>query len=89
MEEDVAYYIMTYNVCQHIKVHQYKEYRLLHPLPVPTQPFEVVTIDFITGLPCLTWNNNEYDAVLVLVCLLTKYVIYILTHKDLTVEGLA
>ncbi|QRW17535.1 Retrovirus-related Pol polyprotein from transposon [Rhizoctonia solani] len=41
----------------------------LQPLPIPQQPFEVVSMDFIMDLPL----SNNYNAILVIVDKLTKY----------------
>ena len=51
MLPDIEYYVRTCDLCQHVKVHRHKPYGLLQPLPIPHAPFEVVTMDFITGLP--------------------------------------
>ncbi|HXP49451.1 MAG TPA: hypothetical protein VN922_05840, partial [Bacteroidia bacterium] len=48
---------------------------LLQPIPIPTQPFEIVTMDFIPELP----ESNGYDNILVIVDKLTKYGIFIPT----------
>lgn len=42
---------------------------LLQPLPIPTQVFEDISLDFIVGLP----NYNRKEAILVVVNRLTKY----------------
>ncbi|QRW19990.1 Retrovirus-related Pol polyprotein from transposon [Rhizoctonia solani] len=41
----------------------------LQPLPIPQQPFEVVSMDFIMDLP----PSNNYNTILVIVDKLTKY----------------
>ena len=46
---------------------------LLQLIPIPSQPFEVVSMDFIPELPV----SNEFDNVLVIVDKLTKYAIII------------
>ena len=38
------------------------------PLPIPTRPWDSVSMDFITILPIV----NGYDAILTLVCTLSK-----------------
>ena len=42
---------------------------LLQPLTIPTQPWAVVSLDFIEGLP----HSNRFNAILVVVDKLTKY----------------
>lgn len=89
MEDDVNYHVTTCQVCQGNMIHRHKPYGLLKPLPVPSEPFEVVSMDFITGLPTSKWENKSYDAILVIVCLLTKFAIYEPTRSDMDAEGLA
>jgi hypothetical protein len=62
---------------------------LLQPLPIPQEPFEVVIMDFITGLPESEWKGHIYNAILVMVCLLTKYIIYEPYNLIIDIEGLA
>ena len=53
---------------------------MLQPIPIPSQPFEVVTMDFILELPkCEGYNN-----VLVITDKLTKYTIFIPTTITVT-----
>jgi len=44
-----------------------------HTIPIPNQPFEVVTMDFIGEL----LKSNGFNAIFVLVCKLTKYAFFI------------
>jgi hypothetical protein len=62
---------------------------LLQPLPIPWEPFEVVMMDFITGLPESKWKGHTYDVILVIVCPLTKYVLYEPCNLTIDAEGLA
>ena len=58
---------------------------MLQPIPIPSQPFKVVTMDFIPELPeCEGYNN-----ILVIVHKLTKYVIFIPTTTTITEKGTA
>ena len=73
------------------KVRADKQYVMLpHPsntynIPIPSQPFKVVTMDFIPELPeCEGYNN-----VLVIVDKLMKYTIFIPTTTTLTEKGTA
>ena len=47
------------------------------PLPVPIRPWESLSMDLITGLP----NVDGYDAMLTVVCSLTKMAHFIPCHK--------
>jgi hypothetical protein len=44
--------------------------RILHPLPIPEWKWETISMDFITGLPTSTKQN---DAIMVVVDKLSKY----------------
>jgi hypothetical protein len=86
---DVEYYCRTCQVCQHEATPRHKEYGLMKPLPKPTQPFEIVTLDFIPKLPKSKWMGKIYDTILVMVDPLTKYVIYVPTIEKLNAEDFA
>ena len=43
---------------------------------IPSEPFETITMDFITELP----NSDGYDAILVIIDKLTKYGMFIPVH---------
>jgi len=58
---------------------------MLQPIPIPSQPFEVVSMDFIPELP----ESNGYNNILVIVNKLTKYAIFIPTTTTITEKGSA
>jgi hypothetical protein len=54
---------------------------LLQPLPIPEWKWEVVTMDFITGLPII---GKQHDSIMLVVDKLTKFAHFIplkITHK--------
>ncbi|KAA0057858.1 reverse transcriptase [Cucumis melo var. makuwa] len=53
MRDDVMQYTKTCLICQQDKVEKVKVAGLLDPLPIPTRPWESVSMDFITHLPKL------------------------------------
>ena len=55
---------------------------LLQPIPIPSQAFEVVSMDFIPKLP----SSSGFDNILVIVDKLTKYVIIPTTISVTEVE---
>ena len=55
------------------------------PLPVPTRPWESVSLDFITCLP----NVEGYDAILTVVCTLTKMAHFIPCTSTVNARQLA
>ena len=73
MTRDICQFISTCPICQKIKHTRHLPYGLLQPIPILTQPFEVVTMDFIGELP----KSQGYDSIFVLICKLTKYAFFI------------
>ena len=55
--------------CQKVKAEHRHPTGLLHPLPIPEWKWDVVTMDFITGLPR---TSKKHDSILVVVDKLTK-----------------
>jgi hypothetical protein len=85
MWSDVVDFTRTCDVCQKTKPDNRGPNGKLLPHSVPLLPYDVVTLDLITGLP----KSEGYDAVLVIVDKLTKYVHYVPTHSSLKQEGFA
>src|SRR5260370_22973986 len=85
MWKDIAQFCHTCNVCQKIKPDLSGKKGLLRPHRVPQLPWDVVSLDLITGLP----QSQELDAILVIVDKLTKYTLYIPTVTTLSQEGFA
>lgn len=72
MSRDIRKFVTTCDVCQKVNVKRHGPLGLLQPIPIPCQPFEVVTMDFIPDLPMSSGYNN----VLVIIDKLTKYAIF-------------
>jgi hypothetical protein len=51
MKKDIAEYIAKCLECQRVKAEHMHPDGLLEPLPIPEWKWEVVTMDFIIGLP--------------------------------------
>jgi hypothetical protein len=64
----VKNYIRTCDLCQRSKPPRHRPYGLLQPLPVPERPWSSISLDHIVELPV----SNGFDAILVVVCRLTK-----------------
>ena len=77
MATDVREYVRSCDLCQRNKPVVGKTRGLLQPLPVPTDRWEDISLDFITGLPP---TPTGYDAVLVVVDRWTKWAYFIPTH---------
>jgi hypothetical protein len=54
-------------------------------MPIPEEPFDTVSWDLIGPLP----ESNRYNAILVVVCMLTKKVRFMATTIELDAEGAA
>ncbi|KAA0041499.1 reverse transcriptase [Cucumis melo var. makuwa] len=64
------------------KVEKVKVVGLLDPLPVPTRPWESVSMDFITHLP----KVGDFEAILVIIDRFSKYATFIPTTKQCSAE---
>jgi len=83
MADDINSYVGTCLSCQRVKSTNQKPLGLLHPLPIPSQPWESVAIDFITGFPT---TNSGFDSVLTITDRLSKMVKFVPVQKDITAE---
>ncbi|WVZ81498.1 hypothetical protein U9M48_028869 [Paspalum notatum var. saurae] len=69
LKRTVTEFVQACTVCQQAKTEHVKLPSLLQPLPVPTQAWEVVSMDFIEGLP----SSDRYNAILMVIDKFTKY----------------
>lgn len=89
MRKQIQEYCNSCLVCQGARVIRGKQPGLLQPIPTPKGPWEVLTLDFITGLPESHAYGGVYDAILVVVCKFSKMAHYIPARKDWTAGQLA
>lgn len=90
LKKDVEAYVKGYDVCLALKAVRHKYYGNLYSLPVLTQRWNNLSIDFIIGLPILTnWKGESYDSILVIVDWLTKVVYYKPVKVTIDTPGLA
>src|ERR1700683_5035456 len=75
MSRDIKRYVSTCDICQKTKPKHHAPVRLLQPIPILSQPFEVVSMDFIPELPL----SDGFDNIFVIVDKLMKYAIFIPT----------
>ncbi|KAF1321051.1 Retroelement pol polyprotein, partial [Globisporangium splendens] len=79
MQQDVKEYVKSCETCIRWKHDSQRKNGRLMPIPIPEQCWQVVSMDFITGLPL----SEGYDAILTVVDKLSKRAKYAPTHaKD-------
>src|SRR5258708_514821 len=85
MRRMVGDYIRLCTSCAHTKATCHKPYGLLKQLPIPSQPWESISMDFIEQLPA----SEGFTAILVIVDRLTKQLLFIPTHNMVDAPQLA
>lgn len=81
----VQEYVQGCTVCQHAKPDRSRYPGLLQPLETPDAAWDVVTLDFIEGLP----KSAKFDCILVVVDKLTRYVHFIPLSHPYTAQTVA
>ena len=69
MKKEVDEYLVCCLECQQVKIEHCYPANLLHPLPVLESKWELISIDFIMGLPRLRKHN---ESIMVVVHKLSK-----------------
>jgi hypothetical protein len=85
MKKDIQQYVQTCVVCQQVKTSNTLPAGLLQPLPIPSQVWDYVAIDFITGLPL----SYGYTTILVVIDRLSKYAHFLPMKTDYTSKSVA
>ena len=80
-------YIQTCDVCQKTNKQTGKRFGLLQAITEPTTRWEVINMDFVTGLP--PGGSYSYNSVLVVVDRYSKRARFIPNHKDDTAMEIA
>ncbi|KAF8830708.1 hypothetical protein HHX47_DHR2000968 [Lentinula edodes] len=88
LSKDVNYYVRSCHSCMRAKASRSKPYGNLRPLPIGQRPWSSISLDHITQLP-VTAGPEKYDAILVVVCRLTKQAIYVPCHTTDNAEDFA
>jgi hypothetical protein len=86
MKKDVVDYIARCMECQKVKVEHRHPVDLLHSLPIIEKKWEVITMDFITGLPR---TNKKHDSIMVVVEKLTKAAHFVPVNTTHTTTNIA
>ena len=69
MKNDAANYLARCIECQQVKTEHQHPAGLLQPLPIPEWKWEIISLDFITGLPK---TIKQHDSIMVVVDKLSK-----------------
>ena len=69
MKTAVKEFVQSCSICQQSKYERSKSPGLLQLLPVPESAWQVISLDFVEGLPL----SSTFSCILVVVDLLTKY----------------
>ena len=83
MRRDIKSFVSSCTSCQGNKASNKRPFGLLTPLEIPDSRWHTVTMDFIMDLPT---SSSGYDAILVFVDKLTKYVHLAPTTKSCTAQ---
>jgi len=68
MSRYVGRYVSTCDMCLRTKSFQRPPIRELHPLPIPSAPWDTISVDFIVELP----QSAGHDSIMVIVDSVTK-----------------
>ena len=85
LKEDIKKYVQGCVKCQQNKMQHQRKAGELHPLEIPEEPWQDISIDMIGPLP----RSNEMDAILVVVDHFTKMIRLKATTTNLSSEGVA
>lgn len=83
MAKQIKQFVRSCDTCQRNKVERRNKQGLLKPLEVPSERWEVVSLDFVVRLPPSKTGN---DAILVMVDKLSKMVHLEPTRTEVTAE---
>src|SRR5260370_35889248 len=76
LQRMVKDYVASWAMCAHAKSPRYKPYGKLKQLPIPSQLWSSISMDFIEQLPA----SEGFSTILVVIDCLTKQVIFIPSH---------
>ena len=85
LKQSVQQFVQQCQICQQAKVEHTKLPGLLQPLPVPAHAWEMVSMDFVEGLP----TSDRYNAILVVIDKFSKYGHFVPIHHPFTAMQIA
>jgi len=84
MRKDIDRFVYNCHVCHRMNSIHHVPYGVLRLLLVPEQPWQYISVDFVTGLP----RSKGFDAICMVVDRLTKNMHLIPCMTTITAEGL-
>ena len=69
LKQCVEQFVKSCSICQQAKSEHIKKPSLLSPLPIPKEAWNMVSMDFVSGLP----KSKNYDTILVVIDKFSKY----------------
>lgn len=85
LKSAVEDFVRQCDVCQHAKHEHNKPASKLQPLPVPSAPWQDITMDFVTGLP----KSEGFEVIMVVVDRLTKFAHFVPLRHPFTAAQVA
>lgn len=85
LRKHVDQFVRSCPTCQQAKIEHVKYPGLLQPLETPTSAWQVISLDFVEGLP----NSHGYDCILVVVDLFSKYSHFVTLKHPFTALSVA
>ena len=86
MKRDIVDFVSKYLTCQQVKLEHQRPSGLLQQLPIPEWKWDMITMDFVSGLPC---TSSGYDTIWVIVDRLTKTAHFLPIKKTYSIDRLA
>ena len=86
MKRDIADFVSKCLTCQQVKLEHQRPLGLLQQLPIPEWKWDMISIDFASGLPR---TSSGYDAIWVIVDRLTKIAHFLPIKKTYSTDRLA
>ena len=85
MSRYIGKYVSICDLCLHAKAQRHYPIGELHPLPVPSAPWETISVDFIVELP----ESSGHNAIMVVVDSVSKRAHFAPTLTTITASGTA
>jgi Integrase zinc binding domain len=85
MSRYIGKYVSTCNLCLRTKTQRHFPVGELYPLPVPSEPWDTISVDFIVEL----LESSGHDVIMVVVDSIIKKAHFVLTVTTITAAGTA